>query len=120
MEVLLVVVVGLSLANHWDARAVWVSAALFLVIRPGMTWVSLMGTPTTPLQRGLIGWFGIRGIGSLYYLAYSCTHGVGGSTARTLANLSLSVVAISLIAHGITSQSLMAWYERQMKTADFK
>jgi sodium/hydrogen antiporter len=116
LEVLLVVVVGLSLAQHWDARAVWVSAALFLVIRPAVTWMSLSGTPTTPLQRGLIGWFGIRGIGSVYYLAYSCTHGVQGSAARTLADLSLSVVAISLIAHGLTSQSLMAWYERQVKS----
>jgi sodium/hydrogen antiporter len=120
LEVLLVVVVGLSLAQHWDARAIWVSAALFLVIRPAITWVSLSGTPTTPLQRGLIGWFGIRGIGSVYYLAYSCTHGVQGPTAQTVANLSLSVVAVSLIAHGITSQSLMAWYERHTKIADFK
>ena len=116
LEVLLVVVVGLSLARHWDVRALWVSAALFLVIRPAMTWVSLLGTPTTLLQRGLIGWFGIRGIGSLYYLTYACTHGVQGATAQTLANLSLSVVAVSLIAHGLTSQPLMAWYERQLKS----
>jgi sodium/hydrogen antiporter len=115
LEVLLVVVVGLSLAQHWDARAVWLSAALFLVIRPAMTWLSLAGTPTTPLQRGLIGWFGIRGIGSVYYLAYSCTHGVRGATAQTLVDLALSVVAISLVAHGITSQSLMGWYERRAK-----
>jgi len=115
LEVLLVVVVGLSLAQHWDVRAVWVSAALFLVIRPAMTWISLSGTRINPLQRGLIGWFGIRGIGSVYYVAYSCTHGLQGSDARTLADLSLSVVAISLIAHGITSQSLMAWYERRTK-----
>ena len=117
LEVLLVVVVGLSLAHHWDPRALWVSAALFLVIRPAVTWVSLLGTPTTPLQRGLIGWFGIRGIGSVYYLAYSCVHGVQGTTAKTLVDLSLSVVAISLIAHGITSQSLMAWYDRQAARA---
>ena len=114
LEVLLVVLVGLSLAHHWDARAVWLSAALFLVIRPAVTWVSLLGTPTTPLQRGLIGWFGIRGIGSLYYLAYSCAHGVQGATCKQVVDLSLSVVAVSLIAHGVTSQSLMAWYERHV------
>jgi NhaP-type Na+/H+ or K+/H+ antiporter len=116
LEVLLVVLVGLGLAHHWDARAVWLSAALFLVIRPAMTWVSLLGTPTTPLQRGLIGWFGIRGIGSLYYLAYSSTHGVQGPMAQSLVDLSLSVVAISLLAHGMTSQPLMAWYERRVSS----
>jgi len=114
LEVLLVVLVGLSLAHHWDTRAVWLSAALFLVIRPAATWLSLVRTPTTPLQRGLIGWFGIRGIGSLYYLAYSCAHGVQGAAAQPLVDLSLSVVAISLLAHGVTSQPLMAWYERRM------
>jgi NhaP-type Na+/H+ or K+/H+ antiporter len=114
LEVLLVVLVGLSLARHWDTRAVALSAALFLVIRPAVTWLSLLRTPTTPLQRGLIGWFGIRGIGSLYYLAYACAHGVQGAAAQPLVDLSLSVMAISLIAHGITSQPVMAWYERQM------
>jgi NhaP-type Na+/H+ or K+/H+ antiporter len=114
LEVLLVILVALSLAHHWDARALWLSAALFLVIRPAVTWLSLLGTPTTPLQRGLIGWFGIRGIGSLYYLAYSFAHGVQGAASQTLTDLSLSVVAISLIAHGITSQSLMGWYERRV------
>lgn len=114
LEVLLVVLVGLGLAHHWDVRAVWLSAALFLVIRPAVTWGSLLGTPTSPLQRGLIGWFGIRGIGSLYYLAYSCAHGVQCVNSRPLVDLSLSVVAISLIAHGITSQPLMAWYERRV------
>jgi sodium/hydrogen antiporter len=114
LEVLLVVIVAITLAHHWDPRAVWLSAALFLVIRPAVTWVSLSRTPTTPLQRGLIGWFGIRGIGSLYYLAYSCAHGVRGASAQSLIDLSLSVVAISLIAHGITTQPLMAWYEGRM------
>ena len=114
LEVLLVVLVGLSLAHHWDGRAVWLSAALFLVIRPAVTWVSLLGTPTTSLQRGLIGWFGIRGIGSVYYLAYSLAHGVQGAISQPLVDLSLSVVAISLIAHGMTSQPLMAWYERRV------
>lgn len=110
LEVLLVVLVGLSLAHHWDARALLVSAALFLVIRPVATWMSLVGTPTTLLQRGLIGWFGIRGIGSLYYLAYSCAHGVACGKTQPLVDLSLSVVAISIVIHGITTQPLMGWY----------
>jgi NhaP-type Na+/H+ or K+/H+ antiporter len=116
LEVLLVVLVGLSLANHWDARAVWLSAALFLVIRPAATWLGLLHTPTTPLQRGLIGWFGIRGIGSVYYMAYVCAHATQGATYRPLVDLGLSVVAISLIVHGITSQPLMGWYERQERS----
>jgi NhaP-type Na+/H+ or K+/H+ antiporter len=75
----------------------------------------LAGSCTTPLQRLLIGWFGIRGIGSLYYLAYSCTHGVQEAEARSLADLTLSVVALSIVVHGLTAQPLMEWYERRLE-----
>ena len=40
-----------------------------LVIRPVATRLLLVGTPTTNPQRWLMGWFGIRGIGSFYYWA---------------------------------------------------
>ena len=115
LEVLLVVLVGVSLASHWDWRGLMLGAALFVLLRPAATYLLLMGTSTTLLQRGLIGWFGIRGIGSLYYLAYAFAHGLTGLDARELADLTLSAVALSIILHGATSQPLMEWYERRMK-----
>jgi NhaP-type Na+/H+ or K+/H+ antiporter len=59
-----------------------------------------------------MGWFGIRGIGSLYYLSYALQHGVSGRAAAELASLTLSVVAISILGHGITAQPFLGWYER--------
>jgi NhaP-type Na+/H+ or K+/H+ antiporter len=118
LEVLLVVIVGLSLANHWDWRAVLVGGLLIAVIRPLMSLLMLGGSRTTQLQRLLIGWFGIRGIGSLYYLAYSCMHGLPAAEARALADLTLSVIALSIVVHGITSQPLMEWYERRLVRAE--
>ena len=112
LEVLLVVIVGVSLANHWDSRALIVGGLLILVIRPATTLLSLVATPTSRLQRLLIGWFGIRGIGSLYYLAYALAHGVSSSQARALADLTLSVIAMSIVVHGFSSQPLMQWYDR--------
>jgi sodium/hydrogen antiporter len=116
LEVLLVVIVGVSLANHWDPRALLLGGALIVIIRPLSTMLLLIGSPTTRLQRALLGWFGIRGIGSLYYLGYAFTHGVTGETANELADLVLSVVAISIVVHGLTSQPLMEWYERRIGT----
>jgi sodium/hydrogen antiporter len=114
LEVLLVVIVGVSLAQHWDPRALLLGAALIVVIRPLSTMLLLIGSPITRLQRALVGWFGIRGIGSLYYLGYALAHGVTGSKANELADLVLSVVAISIVVHGLTSQPLMEWYERRV------
>lgn len=76
LEVLMVVLLGICLAIYWDWRAVPLAAALFFVIRPLAAFVFLQKTPTGRIQRLMMGWFGIRGIGSLYYLSYALTHGL--------------------------------------------
>lgn len=112
LEILLVVLVGVSLAVHWDARAVPLALALMIVLRPLAALPLLAGAPISWAQRWLMGWFGIRGIGSLYYLTYAFNHGVTGRAAGDLAGLTITVVAVSILGHGITAQPLLAWYER--------
>jgi sodium/hydrogen antiporter len=113
LEVMLVVLVGVCLAVHWNPRAVPLALLLMIVIRPIATRVLLAGTPTTSVQRWLMGWFGIRGIGSLYYLSYSLNHGVRSSAATELAGVTISVVAVSILLHGISARPLLSWYERR-------
>ncbi|MGZ8399295.1 MAG: cation:proton antiporter [Gemmatimonadales bacterium] len=115
LEVLLVVLVGILLARHWDPRAILLAAALFLVIRPVATQLLLTGTPTSISQRWLMGWFGIRGIGSLYYLSYVLVHGQSTAAAEDLTGLTLSTVALSILVHGITAAPLIARYERGLE-----
>ncbi len=112
LEVMLVVLVGVLLASHWDPRAIPLALLLFLVIRPLTTRLLLVGTPTTNLQRWLMGWFGIRGIGSLYYLSYALRHGLPPTAATDLAGLTISVVALSIFVHGMTARPLLARLER--------
>lgn len=111
MEVFLVTMLGVVLIEHWDWRAVPVAAALFVVIRP----VSVLLFPRpgvlTLRQRGLLGWFGIRGIGSFYYLFYALNHGLPPALAGQSINLVLCVVALSILVHGLSVQPLLAWYE---------
>ena len=118
LEVLLVVLVGVLLSSHWDPRAIPLALLLFLVIRPLATLALLAGTPTTTAQRWLMGWFGIRGIGSLYYLSYALTHGFTGAEAGDLAGLTISVVALSILVHGTSARPLLARYERTLGSGD--
>ena len=111
LEVMLVVLVGVCLATHWDPRAVPLALLLMLVIRPVATRLLLAGTPTSNPQRWLMGWFGIRGIGSLYYLSYALSHGVSGPAAAELAGLTISVVALSILLHGTSAGPVLARYE---------
>jgi NhaP-type Na+/H+ or K+/H+ antiporter len=115
-EVAVVVAIGgLLWAVEWQPAAWWLVPLLLLVIRPLSVALGLAGSGTTRSRRWLLGWFGIRGIGSLYYLAYAINHGLEPALARQLAGLTLSVVVASIVLHGVSVTPLMAAYERRKK-----
>jgi sodium/hydrogen antiporter len=115
-EVAVVITIGALLwAVKWEHASLWFVAALLLVIRPISVAVGLWGSRTSRTQRRLMGWFGIRGIGSLYYLMYAVNHGIDAQLAQQLAALTLSVVVASIVAHGVSVTPLMALYERHIK-----
>ena len=58
-------------------------------------------------------WFGIRGIGSIYYLVYAAGHGLAPETAQHFTSLVLGVVTISVIAHGVSATPLMEHYRKR-------
>ncbi len=112
LEIMLVVIVGVGLTMYWDWRAVPLALALFFVIRPLSTRLFLTGTPTTKMQRWLMGWFGIRGIGSLYYQSYAVSHGISEQAATEVIGLTVSVIALSVLLHGISAKPILSRYER--------
>ncbi|MGE8150056.1 cation:proton antiporter [Pseudomonas vancouverensis] len=115
MEVFLVTLLGVVLIAHWDWRALLIAFGLFAVIRPLCVAVMPWGRLLDGRQRLLVGWFGIRGIGSLYYLFYALNHNLAPSAATLCADITLSVVALSILVHGISTQPLLACYERQKR-----
>jgi NhaP-type Na+/H+ or K+/H+ antiporter len=114
-EVTVVIAIGALLwAVQWSEAVWWFVPLLLLVIRPLSVALGLSGSSATGNQRILIGWFGIRGIGSLYYLMYAINHGLPRELADQLTALTLSVVVASIVIHGISVTPLMAMYERTM------
>jgi NhaP-type Na+/H+ or K+/H+ antiporter len=113
-EVAVVVTIGALLwAVPWQRDAVWFVPLLLVVIRPVSVAIGLFGTGTGGARRWLIGWFGIRGIGSLYYLMYAVNHGLPPALAERLTGLALSAVIASIVVHGVSVTPLMAVYERR-------
>jgi NhaP-type Na+/H+ or K+/H+ antiporter len=111
-EVAIVVIIGaLVSTTPIPAELVWFAPLLFLVIRPVAVAVGLIGSGTSRPLLALIGWFGIRGIGSLYYLAFAIVHGVGGEAGTRLIGITLWIVTISIVVHGISVTPLMNRYE---------
>jgi NhaP-type Na+/H+ or K+/H+ antiporter len=117
VELALVMVVGAMLAYAAPLPAVWwFVPLLLLVLRPLSAATAIVGEPLTQPQRVLIGWFGIRGIGSVFYLLFALRHGLDARVADTLVSLTLWTVAASIVAHGITAQPLMRRYLLWRKT----
>ena len=61
---------------------------------------------------GMTGWFGVRGIGSLYYLMYAIQHGLQEGLALDLVGLTLIAVTLSILIHGISVKPLMSRFSR--------
>ncbi len=112
--VALVILVG-TLLTYADLswNAFLFVAALFFVIRPVSVWLGLLGSPTTGLQRELIAWFGIRGIGSIYYLMYAETHGVYDLFSGRILGVVLLAITASVVLHGTSVTPVMNWYARR-------
>lgn len=113
-EVAFMVLIGAMLSlDSIPPEAVWFVPLLFLVIRPLAVNLGLVGTRLTVVQRGFISWFGVRGIGSIYYLMYAIVHGVDEDAAAWLTGMTLAVVATSVVIHGISVTPLMARYRQE-------
>ena len=115
-EVALVILVGAMLSIVGIPPTIaWLAPLLFLVVRPLAVAVGLVGESLSRPHKLVIGWFGIRGIGSVYYLSFAITHGLDLALATALASLTLGLVAASVLVHGLSVTQLMEWYERRVQ-----
>ena len=89
-----------------------VAIVILFLIRPVAAWISLIGSGHPAEERGLISFFGIRGIGSFYYIAYGINHGDFGSSERLWAIAAL-IVLMSIVIHGISATPAMGWLDRK-------
>jgi NhaP-type Na+/H+ or K+/H+ antiporter len=116
VEFIMVLLLGVMLSSSgfsWEGGLV--AALLFIVVRPVAVMVGLIRSPISSTQRKLIAWFGIRGIGSLYYLMFALQYEWLTGLAQRLVSLVLTVVAISVVLHGISSTPLMESYHRRRR-----
>lgn len=119
LEITAIVILGTVLLFEpmfkYAGQSLLVAALLFLVIRPLGVWLSTLGSGLHKSTRNLMGWFGIKGLGSVYYLAYALGEGVKGETAEQITWITYTVIVLSIIIHGISGYPLMAWYENDKK-----
>ncbi len=102
---ILLVLLGGVMPGLWpflDWRHALVGFGLILVIRPLAAAVSLIGSDRTPPERFVIAFYGVRGIGSIYYLGYAATHIEFIDEAAIWALVAFTIFA-STVIHGLTA-----------------
>jgi NhaP-type Na+/H+ or K+/H+ antiporter len=118
-EVALVLCVGAMLPQvSWPEHGATFLAVLLLVIRPLAVWLGLRGAGLSGVQVAFMSWFGVRGIGSLYYVAFALVLGFSGGEAQLLVDLALIVIATSIVLHGISVTPLMRRYRKTPECSD--
>jgi NhaP-type Na+/H+ or K+/H+ antiporter len=113
-ELTLVLLLGGMLAiEDWNWRTWGTALFLFFVARPLSVMLGLAGSGTTTRVRLIIGWFGVRGIGSIYYLMYAINHGLPAALSSDLIQITAIVVALSILIHGTSVKPLMDRFWRK-------
>ena len=101
----LLILFGGALASGLLAPLRWVdvgvAAAVLLIVRPAAGLLSLIGSRTTCGERLTLAFFGIRGVGSIYYLAYALNAAPFAQGDRLWAIIGL-IVLLSILLHGLT------------------
>jgi NhaP-type Na+/H+ or K+/H+ antiporter len=114
--VLLILLGGMLFTDSWQANYIAAAVVLIFVIRPLSVFLGLAGSEGMFVTKATIGWFGVRGIGSLYYLMYAIQHGVETPVAVTLVSVVLITITLSILVHGVTVTPFMRLYSRRKRS----
>lgn len=101
----LLVLLGGAIPALWPSLDVAhgaIGVALIFLIRPAVGWLSLTRTPLRDRERIVVAFYGVRGVGSIYYLAYAGTHVEMINAPALWATIAFTIV-LSTIVHGLTA-----------------
>lgn len=105
LTALLLVALGAAMPVLWpwlDWSHALIGIGLVFVVRPAVAWLSLMGTDLDARCRWVTAFYGVRGIGSIYYLAYAGHHLELTNEETLWATVAFTVV-LSTLVHGLTA-----------------
>ncbi|ADB60605.1 sodium/hydrogen exchanger [Haloterrigena turkmenica DSM 5511] len=93
------------------------AVAIVFLVRPLAGIVGFLGFERDIAERATIAAFGVRGIGSFYYLAYGLNQAAFPDADRLWAVVG-AVVLISIVVHGITATPAVRWLEKRAEARE--
>lgn len=118
LTVLIVFLLGGAAATGLFTGISWpevvVAAVILLLVRPLAGWVGLLGGRTGPRERAVIAFFGVRGVGSLFYLVYALQAGEFAEQNALWRVVGLVVIG-SILLHGLSASPIMWLLDRKRR-----
>jgi len=105
---------GLLTPLTWGGAAI--GLIIVLVVRPVAGMAALARSQMGVEERAAISFFGIRGVGSFYYLAYAYNTEEFGALENVFALVGF-VVLVSIVLHGLLAAPIMSWLDRRWRVA---
>jgi NhaP-type Na+/H+ or K+/H+ antiporter len=93
---------------------VLVALGLLFLIRPLAGMFSLVGTRLSLAERGVVSFYGIRGIGSLYYLSFALNQQEFSQPEALWQSVSATLL-LSIVIHGASASAAMALLDRRTR-----
>ncbi|WP_394370260.1 cation:proton antiporter [Zobellia russellii] len=100
-----------GILNFATWQGIVIALVTIIVIRPLTGRIALMGTPFTEPKKWAVSSFGIKGVGSFFYLAFALHEGNFIATNEIYAFVSY-VVMFSILIHGITGPSVISYFKK--------
>lgn len=101
---LMSIVIYQGLFNHLTWCEFFLALIFLLFIRPLSAFIGLVKSKTNYYNQLVIGIFGVRGIGSFYYLAYALNHSqYFNSYGLQLWRITILIVLMSVVLHGMSA-----------------
>ncbi len=123
ITIVILILIGGAVAGGLFDDVTWtqvvVALVIVLIIRPVAGWIGLWRGRTGPHERAVIAFFGVRGVGSLYYLAYALGK-ANFPEAQTLWSVVGLVIVASIVIHGVSAGPVMHLLDERRKAASLR
>ena len=91
-----------------------VSLAIIFLVRPICGLIAFMGSDLPKHKKWVITFFGIRGIGSIYYLTYGI-YMADFAQSDELWAITIFIIVVSVIVHGVSAKPIMERFAKEKK-----
>ena len=98
-----------GILNFTDWRGILFSLSLVLFWRPLFGYLAMLFTSLKNKKKFAIGFFGIRGLGSVFYLSYAVAEGAF-ENYEVLYGIIAYTILFSVIFHGLTSHHVISFF----------